>query len=85
VPTETPTPEPVTYTVQPGDNLTRIARDHGVTLEALIEANDIENPNVISVGQVLIIPPVEEPTAEPAEAETEAEAPAEEATEEASE
>lgn len=58
-PTPEPTATPVTYAVQAGDNLTRIARDHGVTLEALLEANEIEDPNRITVGQVLIIPAAE--------------------------
>ncbi len=45
-----------TYTVQPGDTLAEIAAAFGVTLEALVEANNIENIDVIEVGQVLIIP-----------------------------
>ncbi len=53
-------PEVVTYTVQSGDVLTHIARDFGVSLEALIEANDITNPDRIQPGTVLIIPPQEE-------------------------
>jgi LysM repeat protein len=44
------------YTVKSGDTLTRIARDHGVSLSALIDANDISNPNLIRIGQVLVIP-----------------------------
>ena len=43
-----------TYTVQPGDSLTRIARQFGTTYLALAEANDLEEPYVIQVGQVLI-------------------------------
>ncbi len=46
----------VDYTVQQGDTLGRIARDQGVSLSDLIEANDIDNPNLIYPGQVLIIP-----------------------------
>lgn len=46
----------VDYTVERGDTLGRIARDHNVSLGELIEANDIANPNVIYPGQVLVIP-----------------------------
>lgn len=50
-------PEPAqTYTVQPGDTLVTIAQRHGTTVEALIEANDLANPELLSVGQVLKIP-----------------------------
>lgn len=45
-----------TYNVESGDVLWKIADDHNVTLEALIEANSISNPNLIRVGQVLEIP-----------------------------
>lgn len=45
-----------TYTVQPGDTLAEIAAAFGVTLDALVEANDIENIDVIEVDDVLIIP-----------------------------
>jgi len=36
--------EPVRYTVQPGDTLTRIAARFGTTVEALAEANHLVNP-----------------------------------------
>jgi LysM repeat protein len=52
----TPEPETVTYVVQAGDNLLEIAQRFGVSLEALLEANGIENPDTISEGQTLIIP-----------------------------
>ena len=54
--TPAPTATPVTYTVQPGDTLAEIAQAQGVTLEALIEANNIEEPSRIEVGDVFIIP-----------------------------
>ena len=45
-----------TYTVVAGDTLGEIATRHGVTLEALIAANGILDPNLLEVGQVLTIP-----------------------------
>lgn len=45
-----------TYTVQPGDFLGAIAARFGVSLEAIIAANGIANPDHIQVGQVLRIP-----------------------------
>lgn len=45
-----------TYTVQPGDNMFRISLRFGISVQALAAANNISNPNIIYVGQVLIIP-----------------------------
>jgi LysM repeat protein len=45
-----------TYTVQPGDNLYRIALKFGLTWQELATYNGIENPDAIFVGQVLRIP-----------------------------
>ncbi len=44
------------YVVQPGDTLGRIAQGYGVSLEQLISSNTLANPNLLEVGQVLIIP-----------------------------
>jgi LysM repeat protein len=44
------------YTVQRGDTLTEIAGDHDVSVSDLIEANDLHDPDLIRVGQVLVIP-----------------------------
>lgn len=52
----TPSPAVITYTVQAGDTLAKIAAEFGVTVEEITEANDIEDPSLISVGQVLVIP-----------------------------
>jgi LysM repeat protein len=43
------------YTVQPGDTLSRIALRHGVTVTALMRANNLWN-HTIYVGQQLVIP-----------------------------
>jgi len=47
----------IEYVVQPYDILTTIADRFGVTLEALIAANNIFDPNTLEVGQILLIPP----------------------------
>ena len=44
------------YTVVPGDTLFLIAERFGVPLEELIAFNGITDPNVLEVGQVLLIP-----------------------------
>ena len=46
----------IIYTVQPGDNLQKIADKFGVTLDTLVSANDISDPNNIRVGQQLVVP-----------------------------
>jgi LysM repeat protein len=48
--------EPSTYLLRPGDNLTRIARDHGTTIDAILAANRISNANLIYAGLTLVIP-----------------------------
>ena len=59
VTTVTP-PPPATgagqYVVQPGDNLYRISLRFGISISALAQANGILNPNLIFVGETLIIP-----------------------------
>ena len=47
---------PRTYTIKSGDTLYAIAIKFGTTVAAIATANNIANPNQISVGQVLIIP-----------------------------
>ncbi|NIS79232.1 MAG: peptidoglycan DD-metalloendopeptidase family protein [Anaerolineales bacterium] len=44
------------YIVQPGDNLTAIAVMFGTTVEALVAANNIEDPSILIPGTRLIIP-----------------------------
>ena len=57
VPTPVVTPPPPqTYTVAQGDTLASIAQQFGTSVEALQQANGIEDPDEIVIGQVLIIP-----------------------------
>src|SRR5690606_3968262 len=44
------------YPVRSGDTLSELAKEHGVSVDSLVEANSIRNPNHIVVGQVLTIP-----------------------------
>ncbi len=48
-------PPSVTYMVQSGDTLYAIAVKYGTTVQAISAANNIANPNLIRVGQVLKI------------------------------
>lgn len=47
---------PAVYVVQEGDNLTKIAKRFNVSLNELISANGIRNPNVIQIGAQLRMP-----------------------------
>jgi LysM repeat protein len=55
-PTATPEPRTITHTVQKGENLLGIAQRYGTAVEAIVEANDIANPDRIFIGQTLLIP-----------------------------
>ena len=56
----------VIVTVEVGDSLTKIAKRHDTSVEAIMELNDIDDPNLLFVGQELVIDG-EVPTAEEAE------------------
>lgn len=45
-----------THTVQPGDELRKIAAANGVSMAAIMAINDIPDPDNLRVGQVLAIP-----------------------------
>lgn len=64
-PTATPPPEQITHTVQPGETLSRIALQYGVTVQQIVQLNNISNPNLIYVGQVLVIRSGPAPTPAP--------------------
>lgn len=48
----------VEYTVQPGDLISFIASDYGVSTNSILWANNISNPDSIKPGQILRIPPI---------------------------
>lgn len=59
-PIPTPDPEPedketIEYIVKRGDTLSQIAYTYGTTVQELVRLNNIANPNLIYVGQKLII------------------------------
>jgi N-acetylmuramoyl-L-alanine amidase len=45
-----------THVVRAGDTLFAIAREYGVTVQAIVEANDLSNPDRLDLGQELVIP-----------------------------
>lgn len=76
LPVFTPTPDPPhalppirakteQYSVRSGDSLGVIAQRYGISLEQLIDANELANPNALEVGQILIVPVPSPDTAGP--------------------
>jgi len=56
VPASVPAPATQVYIVQRGNTVNSIARAFGVTPQELIQLNQLANPNLIRVGQQLLIP-----------------------------
>lgn len=73
LPTVTPTPAMVQHEVQAGETLGGIASLYNVTVDAIVAANNLSDPDQIAVGQLLTIPlsgtappaPQPQPTAVP--------------------
>lgn len=61
-PTPYATPTPTLHLVQAGQTLGSIALQYGVTVEAILQANGLTDPNRINAGQVLVIPVAVPPT-----------------------
>lgn len=57
LPGREPEPVPPSYVVKRGDTLYQIALDHGLDYRELAAWNNIENVNVIHVGQALLLGP----------------------------
>jgi LasA protease len=67
-PRSTPTPDAIrptpilrdtaeTHIVQIGDTLNGLAKQYGVAMTQIQEANGLQDPNLLGIGQALIIPP----------------------------
>ena len=61
-PTTTTIPPPTTrpqisYQVQRGESLTVIARRFGVSIDAIVAANDLADKDRVAEGQLLVVPP----------------------------
>ncbi len=54
--TPTSTPEAFVYVVREGDTLGSIAAEFGITWEEIDAVNELDNPNVLSIGQEIEIP-----------------------------
>ncbi|MEA1928760.1 MAG: LysM domain-containing protein [Candidatus Auribacterota bacterium] len=44
------------HVVKSGESLSTIAREYKVTVDVIVDANQLANPNAIRVGQILFIP-----------------------------
>jgi len=59
----------INHVVQPGENLWSIASRYGVSVQQIMRANGISDPNMVYVGSVLQIPvgpyPIGQPTPSP--------------------
>jgi LysM repeat protein len=44
------------YKVKSGDSLKRIAEKYGTTVESIVEMNSIQNPDIIYIGDLLLVP-----------------------------
>ena len=44
------------HVVRSGETVSTIARQYGTTVEAIVQANQLSNPNSIRVGQILFVP-----------------------------
>ncbi len=58
------TPQPtqqriVTHTVAAGETITRIALHYNISVAELLAANNLPNPDLLNVGEVLVLPAVE--------------------------
>lgn len=56
LPQQPPVTAPRIHIVQPGENLFRIGLRYNMTVDVLARANNLFNPNIIFVGQPIIIP-----------------------------
>ena len=43
------------YVVKPGDSIWKIAKKYKTSMENIIKTNKLENPNLIDVGQKILV------------------------------
>lgn len=55
-PAPSPSPQYITYVIQPGDTLSAIAGRYGTTVSALAQLNGISDPNKIYAGNTIRVP-----------------------------
>lgn len=56
---------PATHTVAAGENLYRIGLRYGISWVAIANENNLANPNILTVGQVLQLPGASSPAPDP--------------------
>jgi LysM repeat protein len=54
--TPAPTPTPAVHVIQPGDTLMGIALQYDVTLDELYQVNGVLKPELLQIGQEIVIP-----------------------------
>lgn len=64
-PTTEVTEDGIIHIVSSGETLYTLALRYGTTVNAIINANELTNPNALSIGQRLLIPVLPEETPEP--------------------
>lgn len=52
----TTTPPQQQYVIQPGDTLSKLSQKFNISVEDLVQANDIQNPDLILTENTLVIP-----------------------------
>jgi cell wall-associated NlpC family hydrolase/nucleoid-associated protein YgaU len=62
--------QPLTWRVAEGDTLRSIAAEYSVSMSSILASNKLENPDLIQVGQEIVIPPVDGVVADVKQGET---------------
>ncbi|HCB99694.1 MAG TPA: spore gernimation protein, partial [Ruminococcaceae bacterium] len=46
----------IIHVVKPGDSLYTLAKQYGISLNDILQVNKLSDPNILTVGQSVIIP-----------------------------
>lgn len=65
-PSPTPSPTPIVYLIEPGDTLLAIAWQRGNTVEEIVALNPGIQPELLQIGQPIVLPPPAAPLAQAA-------------------